>query len=308
MRWHRRLTINPGMSLAGKPEESTPRTFCAHRAPELHDGSAEFRSGAFLATKPNAPIRRSAFRFVGREHLQIFDVSWGHEPWSEVAQASSPASSPGVPPGVRAGSGTLPQLAAGTDCATRFMGSFDLQPWTRPGARNRSALASGCCRSGTGGSPVRIATHGRDARATTPFRPWPGQGSPWSISRLVMILLSAALAAGCGKHGDAGQNKAATPDQEAASAASPPTSVGRTPTSAAPPPIVVPDNADVNATLGRLSLELRKYVVRTRTVPKSFEEFLAKSQAQVPLPPVGKKYAIENQAVVLVNRVGAGTK
>jgi len=38
-----------------------------------------------------------------------------------VAQASSPASSPGVPPGVRAGSGTLPQPAAGTDCATRFV-------------------------------------------------------------------------------------------------------------------------------------------------------------------------------------------
>jgi len=37
----------------------------------------------------------------------------------DVAQASSPASWPGVPPGVGAGSGTLPQLAAGTDCARR---------------------------------------------------------------------------------------------------------------------------------------------------------------------------------------------
>ena len=41
----------------------------------------------------------------------------------DVAQASSPASSPGVPPGVRSDSETLPQLAAGTDCATRFTGT-----------------------------------------------------------------------------------------------------------------------------------------------------------------------------------------
>ena len=68
------------------------------------------------------------------------------------------------------------------------------------------------------------------------------------------------------------------------------------------PAIVVQDSADMNTTLSRLSLELRKYVVRTRTVPKSFEEFLAKSQAQVPPAPAGKKYAIQGQAVVLVNR------
>ena len=36
----------------------------------------------------------------------------------KVAQASSPADSPGVSPGVSTGSGTLPQPAAGTDCAT----------------------------------------------------------------------------------------------------------------------------------------------------------------------------------------------
>jgi type I restriction enzyme M protein len=48
-------------------------------------------------------------------------------PKGGVAQASSPASSPGVPPGVRAGSGTLPQLAAGTDCAT-ISGPLPLSP------------------------------------------------------------------------------------------------------------------------------------------------------------------------------------
>lgn len=127
--------------------------------------------------------------------------------------------------------------------------------------------------------------------------------SPRRFSRLALLLLAAAMAAGCGKHETTtGPPKAAAPEPEAASAAPPPTPVGRAPTSSATPAIVVPDNADVNATLGRLSLELRKYVMRTRTVPKSFEEFLAKSQAQVPPPPAGKKYAIENQAVVLIKR------
>ena len=56
----------------------------------------------------------------------------------DVAQASSPAGSPGVPPGVRAGSGTLPQLAAGTDCATRFMDS-PLSRGAGIGTMNRGA-------------------------------------------------------------------------------------------------------------------------------------------------------------------------
>ena len=72
------------------------------------------------------------------------------------------------------------------------------------------------------------------------------------------------------------------------------------PTAAPPKPVVVAENADVNATLSQLALELRKYVMRTRSVPKNFEEFVAKSGIQLPPPPAGKKYAIENQAVVLV--------
>ena len=65
-------------------------------------------------------------------------------------------------------------------------------------------------------------------------------------------------------------------------------------------PAVVPDTGDINATLHDLSLELRKYVVRTRSIPKTFEEFAAKSQVQMPPAPAGKKYAIQGQAVVLV--------
>jgi len=71
-----------------------------------------------------------------------------------------------------------------------------------------------------------------------------------------------------------------------------------------PPPaagtVVVSDQGGINAVLEQLSLELRKYVVRTRSVPKNFEDFIAKSNVQAPAPPSGKKYAIENKAVVLV--------
>jgi len=70
----------------------------------------------------------------------------------------------------------------------------------------------------------------------------------------------------------------------------------------APASTVVVSDGGINATLEQLSLELRKYVVRTRSVPRNFEEFIAKSNVQAPAPPPGKKYAIENKAVVLVEK------
>ena len=42
--------------------------------------------------------------------------------------------------------------------------------------------------------------------------------------------------------------------------------------------------------LEQLSLELRKYVVRTRSVPRNFENFITKYNVQAPAPPAGKKY------------------
>jgi hypothetical protein len=71
--------------------------------------------------------------------------------------------------------------------------------------------------------------------------------------------------------------------------------------SPATPPVIA-DSADSNATLQQLTQALRDYVVRTRSVPKNFEEFASKSQASFPPAPEGKKYAIQGQAVVLVKR------
>jgi hypothetical protein len=121
------------------------------------------------------------------------------------------------------------------------------------------------------------------------------------INCLLWLLLALGLAAGCKK--EAAAPAADTPplpqDQTTAAAEAPP-SRGRPVPEAPLAPSVIPANADVDATLQQLSLELRKYVVRTRSVPKTFEEFVEKSRVQAPPAPAGKKYAIEGQAVVLV--------
>jgi hypothetical protein len=69
----------------------------------------------------------------------------------------------------------------------------------------------------------------------------------------------------------------------------------------APAP-VIRDSGDVNATLQQLTQALRDYVVSTRSVPKDFEDFAAKSKTSFPQPPAGQKYAIQAQKVVLVKR------
>jgi len=68
------------------------------------------------------------------------------------------------------------------------------------------------------------------------------------------------------------------------------------------PPSAIPENSDPNVTLQQLTQGLRDYVVRTRSVPKNFEEFASKSNLSFPPAPEGKKYEIRGQEVVLVKR------
>ena len=111
-----------------------------------------------------------------------------------------------------------------------------------------------------------------------------------------LVLLALALTSGCKKQEAAPVATNAVP----AAAMAPESPAGGPPvTPPAPKPAIVQQNPDINATLGQLALELRKYVVRTRSVPKTFEEFIAKSGVQAPPPPPGKRYAIEGQQVVL---------
>jgi hypothetical protein len=123
---------------------------------------------------------------------------------------------------------------------------------------------------------------------------------------LSTLLLLAALAAGCKKHdpeASVGAASNAAPAAPSVLAAAVVRSPGAPmPTPYAPGTIATPENSDMTATLQQLSLELRKYVVSTRSVPKNFEEFVAKSQVQIPPAPAGQKYKIQGQAVVLVKR------
>ena len=119
--------------------------------------------------------------------------------------------------------------------------------------------------------------------------------------RILPIFLSLlALAAGCKKKETAPAPPQATADQPPANPPSPrgPVTIG----TVTPAPVVIPAADNINDTLNQLSTELRRYVVRTRSVPKNFEEFIAKSLVQAPAAPDGKKYAIQNHAVVLVTR------
>ncbi len=120
-------------------------------------------------------------------------------------------------------------------------------------------------------------------------------------------ILIAGLSAGCKKKEAPAAAiptaPAETNPQEAAVPASPPSPRGPVSANTRPAtPAVIQDSANTDSVLNQLTMELRNYVMRTRSVPKTFEEFAAKSMVQAPAAPAGKKYAINNHAVVLVQR------
>jgi len=71
---------------------------------------------------------------------------------------------------------------------------------------------------------------------------------------------------------------------------------------AAPEPIVLPDGGSPEANLYQLSHALRKYIAGSRSLPKDFSDFLAKSGVQPPPPPAGKRYVIQGQVVALADQ------
>ena len=116
------------------------------------------------------------------------------------------------------------------------------------------------------------------------------------MSRLgLCLLLMVALAGGCGRHVPDAAARETDP-----SLAAPPSPRGPGPMPIAESNNVVIDAANMDVALQQLTQELRNYVVRTRSVPRNFDEFIAGSHVQAPPPPAGKKYAIRGQAVVLV--------
>ncbi|PWU17249.1 MAG: hypothetical protein C5B50_11695 [Verrucomicrobia bacterium] len=123
------------------------------------------------------------------------------------------------------------------------------------------------------------------------------------VKLCLLAMLTAMAAGGCSKHSAPVATTSANLARQEDSNAVPvpaPSPHGPGPTSEPATAAVITDSGDTDATLRQLSVELRRYVVRSHSVPKTFEEFAAKSHVQMPPPPPGSKYAIQNQAVVLV--------
>lgn len=117
----------------------------------------------------------------------------------------------------------------------------------------------------------------------------------------VLPVLLALMLCACHRHETA---TGSPPTQTAANTQAgadvgPPTSA---PTQPPPESVVVPENSDVNATLGELSQQLRVYVSSTRSRPKDFQDFVALAHVKVPPPPSGQAYAISAGKVVLVKK------
>ena len=119
-------------------------------------------------------------------------------------------------------------------------------------------------------------------------------------SGLCILLLPALLSGACSRHAPASKAESASEQAQVADAGSQAPVHGPGQMPAAPPKAI--SAGDPNAALSQLSLELRKYVMRTRQKPKDFDDFVANSHVQPPPPPADKKYAIQGAAVVLVKR------
>ena len=111
------------------------------------------------------------------------------------------------------------------------------------------------------------------------------------------LLLGVSLTLGCDRQQPAAGDATTAANEPAA----PESPRGPVSAMAAPPDqtVVITNTGDVNATLERLSIELRKYVVGSRSVPKNFEDFVSKARVEYPPAPAGKRYKIAGQAVVL---------
>ncbi len=122
------------------------------------------------------------------------------------------------------------------------------------------------------------------------------------VNSLALWLLAiAALVVGCQKQDPATIGQGPGPGQ----AGDPPPTSPRgpgAPAGTSTNTVVIADSGDIQATLQQLTQELRDYVVRTHSVPKSFEEFATRAQVTFPAAPVGKKYVIQGQAVTVVKR------
>ena len=114
------------------------------------------------------------------------------------------------------------------------------------------------------------------------------------------LVLAATLLVGCGRH--ASPAKPVAPEAagdlgSGAKPAGPPSGV--VPQTAPAAHLEIPGDATAQAVADQLTMELRRYVAYTRTIPKDFDDFAARHPMTFPAAPNGKHYAIESGKVVV---------
>jgi hypothetical protein len=124
------------------------------------------------------------------------------------------------------------------------------------------------------------------------------RGCFWSLA-----LMPVLLGCGCGKKAAPEPVAAAAPVPEVVTTKASPSPVG--PPKGHPPETMptaklsIAANASATEAAVQMSAELRNYVLYTRTIPKSFEDFVAHHPMRYPAPPAGKRYVIEDGNVVV---------
>lgn len=120
---------------------------------------------------------------------------------------------------------------------------------------------------------------------------------------LVLVLGVAMFIVGCGKKSEnppAGATMAPPQSNQAVVPPSSPAPGGNSQPVPAAAPATNTDTASTN--LKELNHALTRWVVQNHQRPTSFEDFVARSNIQVPPPPAGKKYVIKRGFIVLENQ------
>jgi hypothetical protein len=123
----------------------------------------------------------------------------------------------------------------------------------------------------------------------------------WRVKTIsILFAFGMAVAVGCGKQSTPASG--AAPPQNATVPATPTaTTVSTAPTAPSQP--AAPDAAnDTQRVLQGLNRALMRWMIQNRRHPRTFEEFAATANTQIPAPPAGKKYALNARGfIVLVN-------